>query len=94
MLMEVKVYADLRTIVGGKSVQFDSAEMTVGQMLETLFTRYPTLQTKLLTREGERHSAFHILINGRDARYLEGMETVITAEDEVRIFPPVGGGCG
>lgn len=94
LLMEVKVYADLRTIVGGKSVQFDSVQMTVGQMLETLFSRFPALQEKLLTRSGEMHSAFHILINGRDARYLEGLETVITAEDEVRIFPPVGGGRG
>jgi MoaD family protein len=92
--MEVKVYADLRTIVGGKSVQFDAAEMTVAQMLEMLFTRYPALKTKLLTRGGDFHSAFHILINGRDARYLNGLETVIKAEDEVRIFPPVGGGRG
>jgi molybdopterin converting factor small subunit len=38
------------------------------------------------------HAAIHILINGRDMRYIDGWETVVTEEDVVRIFPPVGGG--
>jgi MoaD family protein len=90
--VEVKVYANLRPIIGGKSLKLEASEMTVEQMLETLFTRYPALADKLLSRDGQLHSAFHILINGRDFRYLNGLETLITAEDEVRIFPPVGGG--
>jgi MoaD family protein len=93
--MEVKVYATLREVVGGKMVVFENlAGLTVGQMLEQLFDRFPALRSKLLNREGEFHSAFHILINGRDARYLDGLETMIKADDEIRIFPPVGGGSG
>jgi molybdopterin synthase sulfur carrier subunit len=91
--MDIKVYATLREVVGGKSVHLDDvAEMTVDQMLQKLLAKYPDLRMKMLNRNGELHSAFQILINGRDARYLNGMETVITAADEVRIFPPVGGG--
>ena len=87
--------ATLREVVGGKTVEIeDLAGLTVGQMLEQLFGRFPALQSKLLNREGDFHAAFHILINGRDARYLDGPETVIKADDEIRIFPPVGGGSG
>jgi len=91
--MEIKVYATLREVAGGKTVEIENlAGLTVGQMLEQLFGRFPALQSKLLNREGDFHSAFHILINGRDARYLDSLETVIKADDEIRIFPPVGGG--
>ncbi len=91
--MEIMVYATLRDIVGGKSVRLeDVSEITVGQMIERLFTQYPAMKSELLNGNGEMHSAFHILINGRDARYLDGPETVVTTKDQVRIFPPVGGG--
>ncbi len=91
--MEIKVYATLRSIVGSKSVHLQGiSETTVGQLIEELLTRYPDMQAKLMTREGEFHSAFHFLINGRNMYYLNGMETVVTAADDIRIFPPVGGG--
>ena len=91
--MKIRVYATLRDIVGGPTVQLDNlTETTVGEMLDQLFTRHPGVRDHVLTGNGEMHSAFHVLINGRDARYLNGPETIITAEDEVRIFPPVGGG--
>lgn len=91
--MKIRVYATLRDIVGGPTVQLDNlTEATVGEMLDHLFVRFPNVREHVLTSNGEMHSAFHVLINGRDARYLDGPETVITPQDEVRIFPPVGGG--
>ncbi len=91
--MKIKVYATLRNIVGGPVVQLDDvSEATVGQVVDELFDRYPDIRKELLTRNGEFHSAFHFLINGRDAYYKNGMDTVITDQDDIRIFPPVGGG--
>ena len=91
--MKIRVYATLRDIVGGPSVELpDLVETTVGEMLERLFAKYPLLRDHVMTSRGELHSAFHVLINGRDSRFLNGLETIITADDEVRIFPPVGGG--
>ena len=34
----------------------------------------------------------HVFLNGRDIRYLDGMDMVIPQEAQVRIFPAVGGG--
>lgn len=91
--MQIKVYATLRPIVGGPSVQLNGAsEMTVGQMLDALYEMYPDLHPELHKGRDDLHPGIHVLINGRDMRYLEGMKTKILASDEVRIFPPVGGG--
>jgi len=91
--MEVKIYATLRTIVGGKSITLNGGpELTVGEMIEQMFETYPAMRKELLRSDGEMHSAFHFFINGRDARYLNGLETVVTTQDDVRVFPPVGGG--
>ncbi len=91
--MEIKVYATLRDIVGGKSIHLDGfTELTVAEMLQAILVQYPGLRSEFYKSNGDMHSAVHVLINGRDARFLQGDDTVITANDVVRIFPPVGGG--
>ena len=91
--MKIKVYATLRDIVGGPVVQLDNvSEIKVDDLIDKLFTLYPTMRKEAVTRNGDLHSAFHVLINGRDARYINKTDTMITAKDDIRIFPPVGGG--
>jgi molybdopterin synthase sulfur carrier subunit len=92
--MEIKVYATLRDIVGGASIRLEGvSQITVGEMLQKMFAMYPALKGEFYKSNGEMHSAIHILINGRDMRYIDGWDTVVTLNDAVRIFPPVGGGC-
>jgi molybdopterin synthase sulfur carrier subunit len=92
--MEIKVYATLRPIIGGPSVKFEGvSEMTVAAMLQELYRRYPGTKEELHKGRDDLHPAIHILVNGRDMRYLNGPETLLTTKDEIRIFPPVGGGC-
>ncbi len=91
--MEIKVYATLRPIVGGPSVKLNGVEeITVDEMLNALYAQFPDLRPELYKGREELHPAIHILVNGRDMRYINGVETVLKASDEVRIFPPVGGG--
>lgn len=91
--MEIKVYATLRDVIGSPSVKLDdTVGLTVGQMLDTLCRKYPALIPKIHLNGQDLHPALHILVNGRDMRYLNGLETQITPQDNIRIFPPVGGG--
>ncbi len=91
--MKIEVYATLRDIVGSKSIYLDSdPEMTIEQMLQALYVKYPALRAKLTGNGDELYPAINIMINGRDMRYIKGLETVVTSKDVVRIFPPVGGG--
>lgn len=90
--MKIKVYATLRAIVGGASLDIEDRPMTAGQMLDQLFVQCPALRDEIFDPQGELTNAVHILLNGRDVRYIDGLETTITPNDDVRLFPPVGGG--
>jgi len=91
--MKIKVYATLRGIVGGPVIDLDGvSEIKIDNLITKLFAMYPDMRKEAITRNGNLHSAFHVLINGRDARYINGMDTVVTDQDDIRIFPPVGGG--
>ena len=91
--MQVRHYATLRPIVGKSSVMLDSGPgSTVRAMLDELVTRWPDLKSKLFKTETELHPSIHVFLNGRDMRYLDGLDMQIPEEAEICIFPPVGGG--
>jgi len=92
--MQVYFFATLRDIVGGKTVEVPITEpITVEALLEALFQRYPLLRSALLDDQGQLYPQVHVLVNGRDVQYLEeGLQTRITDQDTVSIFPAVGGG--
>lgn len=91
--MDVRIYATLRPIVGGPKVSLEAGPgNTFRQMLEELIERYPAMQRELFDAEGALHTGIHVFLNGRDVRYLDGLDMEIPEDAEVRIFPPVGGG--
>lgn len=91
--MEVRIYATLRGIVGSPTIHLEGAsEMTVDEMLQKILAKYPDLHSEFYLKNGDLHAAVHVLVNGRDARFINGMDTVVTDKDSIRIFPPVGGG--
>ena len=91
--MKVKLFATLRPLVGAPEVDVAAAPGdTVGKALADLVQRYPQLQKELFGDDGQLLNRVHVFLNGRDVRYLQGLDTVIQEGDEMRIFPPVGGG--
>ena len=92
--MRVHFHATLRQVVGGRVVEVDSTPgQTVTGLLDELTSRYPRLHSELFDADGRLHRHVHVMVNGRDAPFLEqGMQTVLRAEDALDIFPPVGGG--
>ena len=92
--MQVNFYATLRQIAGTKTVEFPIEDgATVGQLVETVVERYPPMRVELLDEEGRLYGHVHVFINGRDVPLLEKrVDTVLSPEDKVDIFPPVGGG--
>jgi MoaD family protein len=90
--MQIRLYATLRPIVGKSTVTLDAQPGdTVRAMLDELMDRWPDLREKLMRGE-ELHPSIHVFLNGRDVRYLGGLDIPIPAETEICIFPPVGGG--
>ena len=91
--MRVRIFATLRPIVGSAEVPVETqAGQTVGDLLDEMVTRWPDLRPEMLDGNGDLLKRIHIFVNGRSLRYLEGLDTVIGESDDIRIFPPVGGG--
>ncbi len=91
--MNVRVYATLRPIVGGKEADLAAGPGdTFRQMIDEMIVRWPGLQRELFDAKGELRSNIHIFLNGRDVRYLGGLDMPIPDNADVCIFPPVGGG--
>lgn len=92
--MDVHFFATLRQITGQKTVKFDLAEgATIRDLVDAIINRFPPLRRELLNQNGELWPHVHVFINGRDAPFLaDGLDTVLTTDDTVNIFPPVAGG--
>ncbi|MFN8522262.1 MAG: ubiquitin-like small modifier protein 1 [Chloroflexota bacterium] len=92
--MRVYVHATLRPAVGGRQAEIEHAPgMTVSGFLTALTAKYPALEPELFDEDGRLYRHVHVMVNGRDAPYLErGLGTELGPSDTLDIFPPVAGG--
>jgi molybdopterin synthase sulfur carrier subunit len=92
--MIVNYYATLRQVVGSRKVDFVLPQGgTLRQLVDEMVVRYPGLKTEMLDPQGQLYGHIHIFINGRDSTFLQGnLDTILNPEDNISIFPPVGGG--
>ncbi len=92
--MKVNFYATLRKIAGTKTVEFPLVPgNTVRHLVGLVVERYPAMRSELLNDDGELYGHVHVFVNGRDVPFLENVvDTAISAEDKIDIFPAVGGG--
>ncbi|GCE49441.1 molybdopterin converting factor small subunit [Thermosporothrix hazakensis] len=80
----------LRASVGG-SKQVAAQGNTLGEVLADLFERYPTLKQQIQP-DNELSRFINIYVNDQDVRYLQGLETVVGANDTVILLPAMAGG--
>ncbi len=85
----VNLYATLRDLTGERHLTVPGK--TVREVLENLFARYPNLREAVLTGD-EVSDGYSIFVNGRDVRYLGGIDAEVAEDDVLDLFPPVAGG--
>ena len=92
--MHVHLFATLRAATGQKVVDLPLPPQATAQMLlDALLVRYPALRPLLVDDEGALLSYVHLFVNGRDVQYLaHGPYTPLKPQDQVSVFPAVGGG--
>lgn len=61
-------------------------------VIENLESQFPGIRERLLDENNELRRFVNIFINGDDVRFLDGLNTSITASDEISIVPAVAGG--
>jgi molybdopterin converting factor small subunit len=87
----VFIPAVLRPNVGGVK-SLDVGGDSIRGVVHTLIERHPALKTQLLTDEGDLNRFVNVYVNGKDVRYLAGLDTPVAATDEVRLLPAMAGG--
>jgi len=92
--MKVNFFATLRDIAGGKTVEIPIDHgATAREVLDAIITKFPAMKKELLHEDGRMFGHVHFFVNGRDIQFTENdLETKITPEDVINVFPAVGGG--
>jgi molybdopterin synthase sulfur carrier subunit len=89
--VKLKIFSTLRSVVGAKEVEVGAAG-TVRNVLGQLSAEYPALSERVLDEDGNLQDSISILVNGRNIRFLDGLDTIVQESDQIALFPPVGGG--
>jgi sulfur-carrier protein len=89
----VKVFGGLREITGGELAKGTatvrlSGEASVSDVIGAIAAQAPMLAERIRSGSGY----LNVLLNGRNVRFLAGMDTAVFDGATVSILPPIGGG--
>jgi len=87
----VFIPAVLRPNVGGVK-SLDIGGESIRGVVDALVAQHPALKTQLLSDDGGLNRFVNVFINGKDVRYLAGLDTPVGPTDEVRLLPAMAGG--
>ncbi len=92
--MRVNFHATLRAAVGQKTVDLSLPDgVCVKELADEIARRWPILADRIFDAEGRISRQVHIMIGGRNIRWLpEGSATTLSADDVIDVFPPTAGG--
>jgi sulfur-carrier protein len=86
------VFANLRQICGGVTVEVQPDGDRVIDVLEKMIEMFPNLKAEIFTSEKELLPFVHVYVNGRNIIHAEGLQTAVDEKDQFALFPPVAGG--
>ena len=91
MAISVKIPTPLRKLTDGTStVSVSGSDIT--NIISNLENKYPGIKDRICEENGEIRPFVNIFVNGEDIRYLEGLNSKLSEDDEVSIVPAVAGG--
>lgn len=93
--IRLRFLSTMRHMVGENEKVIEiSKEATIGDLLRLILTTYGKKMTTFLFKEDNEsvRNDILILINDVDMNVLEGLDTVLSEEDEVTLMPIAHGG--
>lgn len=90
--MKILYFALLRDVTGKREEDWHQPAATVGDLLHALAARYGQEFARWVLKDGKLWDLVIVLVNGHDVRQMNRLDTALSPDDTVVIFPPVGGG--
>ncbi|MEM2111723.1 MAG: MoaD family protein [Candidatus Bathyarchaeia archaeon] len=89
--VSVALFGNLAKIAGEK-ITFVEA-LTLSEVLNALIAKYGEgFRNRIYDENGRPKRFLNIYVNGKDMRFLDGLETRLNDDDKVLLVPAVGGG--
>ena len=88
----IRIPTPLRQFTGGNS-EVPVSGYTVNAALSDLAARHPDLRKHLYGDNGELRAFVNVFLGQDDVRHLQGVNTALKENDQLRIVPSVAGGC-
>ncbi|HXG75954.1 MAG TPA: MoaD/ThiS family protein [Gaiellaceae bacterium] len=89
-MTRVRIPPTLRAEVGGAR-ELEAHGSTVGEVIEDLVERYPTLRAQLF-RNGDLGEFVNVYLGGEDVRTREGLATRVGPGETLILLPALAGG--
>jgi molybdopterin synthase sulfur carrier subunit len=86
---QIKFFGNLRQLANSSrlTIQGDS----VHDLLDELCRQNPILGEAII-EDGQLRPHVRVVVNGHDVQLEQGLDTLVAENDQVAIFPPLGGG--
>jgi sulfur-carrier protein len=86
----VRIPPTLRAETGGER-QVEASGDTVGDLLDDLTSRFPSLRDRIL-EDGQVAEFVNVYVDGEDVRTLDGVDTPVREDATVILLPAMAGG--
>jgi molybdopterin synthase sulfur carrier subunit len=95
LLVRIKLYATLRLKAGQPEIEVRAGPGdTVRDAIRQLLEQHPVLAPNVLSEQGELVDHVQVMLNGRNVRLLDGLDTLLQEGQKLDVFPPIAGGRG
>jgi molybdopterin synthase sulfur carrier subunit len=89
----LRTFGHIGATVGANEMKVDMTGNTVKSFLDTMVAKVGDKLAKILYPKGDQLSdLLYILVNGRNIRHLNGLQTELKDGDIVSLFPVAAGG--
>ena len=91
MSIQIQIPTPLRSFTASQA-EVSVVATTVGDAVQCLVDAHPQLQPHLFTDEGKLRSFVNLFLNDEDVRFLDKLDTALSAGDTLTIIPSIAGG--
>ena len=91
-MAQIRIPSPLRKLTNDAELVSSDAG-SLAEAIDRLEGDFPGIKERLCDEAGEIRRFVNIYINGEDVRFQQGLETVLSGNEEISIVPAVAGGC-